>query len=156
MRNVSIQSSGSSANGAWWTLKPFQISEVNKYSVPNTQIYYGITDIRYRIQGNQIWLNPLPQANQTIRLIYTPKMTTLSADSDTVDGISGWTEYIIIDAAIKCMQKEESDVSVLGMQKAAMLKRINDSAANRDSGMPQTVADVRDCNGYPYGTGGAY
>jgi hypothetical protein len=157
MLNVSVQVTSNAANNAWWTLKPFMMAEVNKYAVPNTQLYFGITNLRYRIQGDQIWLNPLPQINQTIRLIYTPKMTTLTSDSDTVQGVSGWTEYIIIDAAIKCLQKEESDVSVLMAQKMAMMKRIDGVSSNRDAGMPHTVADSQASNSFfPWGSGGGF
>lgn len=152
-----VQVTSNVQNNAYWTLKPFNFSERNKYAVPNTQLYFGITNLRYRIQGNQIWLNPLPQINQTVRLFYVPKMTTLSADSDEVQGVSGWTEYIIVDAAIKCMQKEESDVSVLMAQKQALLKRIDGIAENRDAGMPATIADTELSNSfYPWGSSGGY
>jgi hypothetical protein len=78
-------------------------------------------------------------------------MTTLASDTDTVQGVSGWTEYIIVDAAIKMMQKEESDVSVLIAQKQALLARIEAMAHNRDAGMPSTVADAQSSNSfYPY------
>lgn len=60
----------------------------------------------------------------------------------TVDGISGWEEYPVIDVAIKIKDKEESDVQVLGVRKAAMLKRIEDTAANRDPGTAARTADV--------------
>lgn len=158
MRNVSIQSSSvGNPNNSWWTLKPFNMPEVNKYAVPNTQIYFGITNIRYKILGDKLWLNPLAQANQTVRLIYTPLMTTLSSDSDTVQGVSGWTEYIIIDGGIKCLQKEESDVSVLMAQKVEMLKRIEGVSENRDSGMPATVSDTVNSNAcFPWGNGGGW
>lgn len=148
---VDIQVSSPVSNNAWWTLKEFTFAERNKYAVPNTQLYFGITNLRYRIQGDQLWLNPLPQINQTIRLFYIPRMTTLVNDTDEVQGVSGWTEYIIIDAAIKCLQKEESDVSVLMAQKQAMLQRIEAMAQNRDAGMPSTVADAQSSNSfYPY------
>jgi hypothetical protein len=150
---VDVQVTSSVANNAWWTLKPFNFAERNKYAVPNTQLYFGITNLRYRIQGDQLWMNPLPQINQTIRLFYVPKMVTLVADDDEVQGVSGWTEYIIIDAAIKCLQKEESDVSVLMNQKEAMLKRIEAMSENRDAGMPSTVADAQNSNSfYPNGS----
>lgn len=154
--NVSVQVTSAVANAAWWTLKPFMMGEVNKYAVPNTQLYFGITNLRYRIQGNQIWLNPMPQANQTIRLIYTPRMTTLNSDSDTLQGISGWDEYVIVDAAIKCLQKEESDVSVLMAQKMALMKRIEAMANNRDIGFPHTVVDSQASNSfYPWSGSGS-
>jgi len=40
------------------------------------------------------------------------------------------------------LQKEESDVSVLLGQKAAMKRRIEEAANNRDAGQPLTVSDV--------------
>jgi hypothetical protein len=49
---------------------------------------------------------------------------------------------VIIDAAIKCLQKEESDVQVLMAQKAAMKRRIEVAASNRDAGSPLSVSDV--------------
>jgi hypothetical protein len=148
---VDVQVTSPVSNNAYWTLKPFSFAERNKYAVPNTQLYFGITNLRYRIQGDQLWLNPLPQANQTIRIFYIPRMTTLEFDNDEVQGVSGWTEYIITDAAIKCLQKEESDVTVLMAQKQALLARIEAMAQNRDSGMPSTVADAQSSNSfYPY------
>lgn len=60
----------------------------------------------------------------------------------TSDGIGGWLEYVILDAAIKCMAKEETDSRVLQAQIARVEKRINDSASNRDAGAPPTVADT--------------
>jgi hypothetical protein len=96
----------------------------------------------YALTANTLWLAPIPQSGQTVRMLYAPKLTTLSADSDTVDGISGWTEYIICDAAIKCMQKEESDVSVLAAEKASLIKRIQEMSFSRDSANPATVVDT--------------
>lgn len=128
---------------SWVTLKPFNFIERNRYAVPNFQSFYGVTNLRYRLQADKLWLNPVPQANQYIQIWYVPRMQTLSNPSDTLQGVSGWTEYVIIDAAIKCLQKEESDVSVLMAQKQAMIQRIESAAENRDAGSPATVADSR-------------
>lgn len=132
----------SSSPASWVTLRPFTFSERNRYAVPNFQSFYGFTNLRYRILGDQLWLTPLPSAGQTVRLYYVPRMTTLSLDADTLEGVSGWTEYVITDAAIKCLQKEESDPSVLMAQKQALLDRIATQAANRDAGNAARVADV--------------
>jgi len=70
------------------------------------------------------------------------------------DGISGWLEYVITDAAIKMLQKEESDTSVLQLQKAALIKRVEAAGENRDAGSPATIADVQWTNGtWPFGNG---
>ena len=76
-----------------------------------------------------------------------------NAWTSLVDGVNGWEEYITIDAAIKAMQKEESDCSILGAQKAAIIRRIEAEAENRDAGSPPVVADVRGRYGNGYGVG---
>jgi hypothetical protein len=125
----------------WQTLKPFNFAERNRYAPYGVQSLYRNTAIRYRLTGSNIWFTPLPQSGLTIQLWYIPEPTTLSADTDTFDGVSGWEEYVIIDAAIKALQKEESDVSVLMAQKQAMISRIQAMAENRDAGSPATVVD---------------
>jgi hypothetical protein len=80
--------------------------------------------------------------------------SSVIGDNVTADGVSGWLEYVITDAAIKALQKEESDVSVLMAQKMALIKRIEAAAENRDAGMPAQVADVQWTNGtWPFGNG---
>jgi hypothetical protein len=137
---VDLQTSG--APNGWLTLRPFNMAERNRYWRPNAAPIVGFTSLRYRLAGSNLWLTPLPAASQTLRVWYVPRLTTYTGDSDTLDGISGWTEYVIVDAAIKCMVKEESDPSALMAQKAALLKRIEEAAGNRDEGAPPTVSDV--------------
>lgn len=134
----------SSPNG-YVTVKKFNFIDRNKYVYPNTaSTIYGVYNLSYRLLGNNIDFIPVPSANQPIRLWYIPRLTMLVQDADiTTTGISGWLEYIITDAAIKALQKEESDVMVLAAQKIALIKRIEESAINRDVGQPDTISDVR-------------
>lgn len=127
--------------GSWLTVRAFEFNDRNRYSVPNFQSFYGVTNLRYRLNGAYLWLTPLPSAGQVMRIWYIPTLTTLDALASTANGISGWTEYIIVDAAIKCLQKEESDTSVLLAQKQALMKRIEAMADNRDAGPPPKVID---------------
>lgn len=124
------------------TIHPFTFQDRNRYAVPNFQSFYGVTNLRYRLNGNNLWLTPVPAANQIMRMWYIPRLIPLAAPSDTADGISGWTEYIIVDAAMKALNKEESDVSVLVADKAGLIARIEAAAENRDAGAPPKVADV--------------
>jgi hypothetical protein len=133
-------------NDSFITIPPFMFAERNRYSVPNMQAFYGLTNLRYRLQGSNVWFTPTPAAGQVIRVWYIPRLTSLVNLTDVCDGVSGWTEYIIVDAAIKMMQKEESDVSVLGMQKMALIQRIEAAAENRDAGNPQVVSDTQSQN----------
>lgn len=147
----------SNTNDSFVTIRPFNFSDRNRYAVPNFQSFYGVTNMRYRLNGDNLWLTPTPAGGQTIRLWYVPKLTTLSADGDTVDGISGWTEYIIVDACIKALAKQESDVTVFALQKAELIKRIENAAENRDAGNPATVGDTQFSDlWWPTGSGSGY
>jgi len=133
-----------STTNAWVTIKKFDFIARNRYVYPQlTSTYLGVFNLRYRLVGNNLMFIPTPSAGQYVRMWYIPTLTTLSALSSTVQGISGWTEYVICDAAIKCGQKEETDVSVLMAQKMALIKRIEASGMNRDAGQPDTISDIR-------------
>lgn len=123
------------------TIRPFNFADRNRYSVPNFQTFYGVTNLRYRINGGQIWFTPRPAAGQNMRLWYIPRFSALVNNEDIVDGVSGWEEYIVVDAAIKCLAKEESDASIYMAQKGALIQRIEAAAENRDAGSPATVVD---------------
>lgn len=126
---------------SWVTIRRFNMSDRNRYAVPNFQSFYGVTNLRYKLEGSTLWLTPIPTAGQVIRLWYVPRLTPLANDSDTCDGISGWTEYIVVDAAIKAKDKEESDTSVLMARKMGLIQRIEAAAENRDAANPATVSD---------------
>lgn len=70
------------------------------------------------------------------------KLLSAWADSTSLDGISGWEEYVVVDAAIKAMIKEESDPSALMSRKMELKQRVIDSAANRDASLPSRVTDT--------------
>jgi len=134
---------GQSTN-AWVTLKKFDFIQRNRYVYPNIGAsLLGVFNMRYRVMGDKLHFIPTPSANQFIRLWYIPRVTQLLKDTDIMDGVSGWTEYVVVDAAIKALQKEESDVSVLMAQKQMLKQRIEETAMNRDAGAPDTISDTR-------------
>lgn len=148
-------------SNAWVTLHKFDFIARNRYVFPNiTSTFLGVFNLRYRLFGNTLFFIPTPSAGQYIRLWYAPRLIELLKDTDLCDGVSGWTEYLVVDAAIKILQKEESDVSVLAAQKVALIDRINSSAMNRDAGQPDTISDVRTFGerwgGYSDGPSGGY
>ena len=130
------------------TLKPFMFNERGRYQDgSNWAAIVAIQGPRYHLQANQIRFNPSPPGAYNLNMYYVPACPELVSDSDTFDGINGWEEFVIIDAAIKMLQKEESDVSVLLAQKNEIMKRINTMAENRDEGYSFVVQDVqRDWN----------
>jgi hypothetical protein len=143
-------------NNAWVTVHKYNFIDRNKYLYANSNAsIYGYTGLRYRVMGNNIEFVPPPSGGQPIRLQYIPKLRMLLQDTDiTSTSISGWIEYVIVDAAIKALQKEESDVSTLLAQKMVLKARIEEAASNRDAGLPDTISDTRGTNGGWGGWGG--
>lgn len=123
------------------TVFPFVFADRNRRRISD-KLRGLYTTARYRILGNELRLVPADRAEGTYRIWYVPRASEKTLATDVIDGVNGWEEYIVVDAAIKCMQKEESDVSVLMAQKAALQKRIEDMAQNRDAGSSQRVTDV--------------
>ncbi len=143
------------SGNAWVTLSKFDAIERNRYVFPNiTSSFAGVFNMRYRVTDNDIRFIPTPASGQFIRIWYIPRLETLLADSAIMDGVSGWTEYIVVDAAIKALQKEESDVSVLLAQKQALIDRITVAGMNRDAGQPDTISDIRNQKNGNYGGSG--
>lgn len=216
----------SSPNG-WVTLKRFEFIERNKYANPNMAVTWtGMSNLRYRLEGNNLYFVPIPMAGQVAQIWYIPAPTslqyqlptvtalggsigslsdttglssgmnvaggpagglivpnntiisTLSStsvtfsntsnvsspssilsfwnDSQTLDGISGWEEYIIIDAAIKAQIKQEGPFEPLMAQKAEIKARVESMSEGRDVGQAQHVSDALGANNYGSGEGWGY
>lgn len=136
------------SNNAKITVKKFDFIERNRFVFPQiTAGYLGVFNLRYRLMGNTLFFIPTPSAGQWVTVWYVPRLAWLLKDTDILDGVSGWTEYVVIDAAIKALKKEESDTQELTMEKMAMIKRIEDSAMNRDIGQPDTISPTRRMSG---------
>lgn len=124
------------------TVRPFNFNERNNFTNFGTWSFYKNSNVRYRLVGNNLKLTPTPDATGIIRLWYVPVATKLVLDSDSLNDFNAYSEYVIVDAAIKMMQKEESDVSVLFAQKQALIDRIRGKAAQRDAGSSGSVTDI--------------
>jgi hypothetical protein len=129
--------------GFYTTLRRFNFADRNSTtpSAPMLVGYPGLYEMKYQVRADAIvFMQPIVAG--TIRLWYAPVAPTLTADGDTIDDVNGFGEYVVVDTAIKLMTKEESDISGLMAQKAALRDRIIASAATRDIGGPITVSDT--------------
>lgn len=138
------------------TLRKFEFHKRNYYGWPGQHTLTADENIRYRLSHDQIWFVPKPRGTKTIEIIYVPAAPLLSNGSDTLNGVNGWEEYIIIDAAIKCLIKEESDISPLTYQLDKMRDRLNRMRQNRDAGFAESVTDVSRLNNYYYSDNDSY
>lgn len=98
--------------------------------------------VRYGIWGQQLVFKPQAPKSATVVLWYVPTITKLVNDSDVLDGVNGWEEFIILDSAIKAMIKEESDPSALIAQLQMVKDRIATMSKDRDQGEPQKTTDI--------------
>lgn len=133
-----------SSTNAWVTLKKFDFISRNRFVFPQlTTSLLGVFNLQYRVMGSKIYFIPQPVSSQPIGLWYFPRLTTLLADTDVIDGISGWTEYPIVRAAKYALDKEESDTTKLDAELMFLKQRIEETAMNRDAGQPDSISDVR-------------
>ena len=155
-----------------WFLKTHTVSMVSgteEYELPSD--YYKMIKCFWvsggrRYAMSQFMLSELDGSSQTplqggsIEIWYVPQMLLFSANTNAetigsvyVDGAiadptpipplpTGWEDYIALGAAVKLLNREESDSSALLRDQTAIGKRIIAMAEPRDTGTPQRIQDV--------------
>ncbi len=128
--------------GEWCEVKSFEWNLRNSSSSLNRTNGRYHPRLRYRITGNKLRFIPTDQATGTYRYWAIPLFDPLVATTDTVDGYNGWEEYIVIDAAMKCLRKEESSIKDHMAAKQGLIATITEGARNRDVGETHGTTDV--------------
>ena len=127
---------------SWYPIKPFEMAERGRWVNANKLAYVGLINIAYKIMGSNIIFYPQESVSGSYRYWYIPQRTPLVLDTDTMDGLQGFQRFVVIDAAIKCSQKEEADCSALLEEKNEIIAEINSMARNSDMGYPKKVQDT--------------
>lgn len=86
---------------------------------------------RYMLSGNRLLLVPTPTSVETLRITYVPTLTTIDS-THTLDGVHGWDEYVVLDAAVKCRESCRMEPGTLLSDRAACEARIIAMAPRRD------------------------
>jgi hypothetical protein len=133
LRGVDRQISG---NTSWVTLKRFNFKDRNVFMNPwGTILTTAYNDVMYDMQGDNLKFIPQQNVAGHYRIWYSETLTPLVDGYDLIrSDFNKFADYIIIDSAMKCLAKEESDVSVLAMQLEAIKARISKMVVNRDDG----------------------
>lgn len=143
-------------------LRPYMLDERHDRGLWYAGSGWGYLErARYRLEGlinpttgdytHQITLKPAPTASGTnITLLYIRHAPELDLDTDVWDGFNGWEEYAIVDAAIKCLEKEESSTIALERRKERLIERIEGLASSHDNSFPERVVDVTGRMAYLY------
>ena len=135
------------SGGLTRSVKPYMFAERNAYPTGHGE------DLFYHIQGDTIRFIPSSPPSGTVTLWYVPEPQYFVAADLTASPsprlsvkarhvARGYEEFIILDAAVKCLLKEESDVKILMAQRELVRKRITEAAATRQSGDPYRIVDV--------------
>lgn len=135
----------------------FSWEERNLYlAAPALTPYYPIVAYRFvqnpTTQKDAIQIIPNVSTGVTnLRVWYYPNPKVLTNANDTLDGRSGWEEWVVVDAAMKLLAKEESDTTQLEREATRIWAQIALVAQNRDSGQSKRVTDVSYNTGmWPY------
>ena len=111
----------------WWIpLEEIDIREIHQVQFTNASQSFW-----YRLSGQTIILYPTPAANGSYRHIYAPAPADLTTDSQTIDGVAGWEEAVILEVAIRCAMKWEGEVTGLLEERAQVDARIDEEAEMR-------------------------
>lgn len=115
----------------------------NRYRATGSRAY------AYRVVGATIALYPSPASGQTYLLTYVPAPASLvdAVDATTIDGVSGWEEFLVVVAAKKARIREESDVSALVAEENQLRQRIAEMAEQREAAEPRVIHDVYEGRG---------
>ena len=134
------------------TARPFMWSERNRfkwypgwiYSQPVFYRLLGKASTVAASAGDSLMLIPKPSGQFTCTLWYTPTPPVLVNGSDTFDGVSGFEEYAVLDAAIKLLVKQEQmeHAQALMQMQAQKKDEILGMLQNRDAENPERVQDV--------------
>lgn len=129
------------------SLLRFDFIKRNQYVYPNsTSTIYGVYNMRYRLQGQNLMLIPTPAGSQNLLMWYTPRLPALLQDTDiTTIGTSGWLRYVIVRAAKYALDKEQEGANTdkLDTELLFLKTRIEQMAQNRDAGIPDTISETR-------------
>jgi hypothetical protein len=114
---------------------PYQEEQRNAFRNMPLAAGWGFSaPIYYQIQGTDISFIPAPQGAYSVTVNYVPTAPVLSDPNDTIDSINGWEEFIVLDAAIKCLLKagEAETIPSLTQRLEQQRHRIRSMAPRRD------------------------
>lgn len=133
---VELQQGGGSND--YFSLPKFSFAERNTKRRSNAALY----NYMYRLHGSNVKLIPPPAGGLTLQLWYVPVLADFVDDTSTIDTISGFEEWLVLDVVEKILTAEESDTSTVARQKADFEQHIIEMATPRDANAPEQVVDV--------------
>jgi hypothetical protein len=106
----------------------------------------GAWQTRYFFQYNieqgrfELFVFPKPRETNDLFVRYIPTAPMLSLGTDELKFPSNWDEWVVFDAAIQCLNKEESDPTPLMEEREKRERRLKDDIRSM---APATVGTIR-------------
>ena len=97
----------------------------------------------YRVVADRIIIGPGVAAGPSLVIAYARTFTDMALTSDTLDGRDGWEEWVVWDATVKCLVKEESDARQAATERDQVLARIKKQLLTRDFAKPHRAVKTR-------------
>lgn len=144
------QAATSDATG-WVPLWPFEMNELagllNRTDGNADTVRYRLRNERTDVSGvltpvRKVELRPTPRYAFTLRLEYLPTTIASTADNAVVEGLDGFEDIPVLQAAIYALQKEESDATALVAWLQREEARLDEMATAQDRNRPERVVDV--------------
>ena len=86
---------------------------------------------------------PQPTANHCVVVHFLHGAPELTLDSDVLNGINGWEEWVVWQAASYCLNKEESNWAYAIQRRNEVEQRMAKAGPTRDKNKARRVRDVR-------------
>lgn len=108
-----------------------------RYDADRYQTHY-----RYKTEANNLRIDPLPESTEQLIMTYVPKPTRITSSSDTFDVIAGFDDFILYDAAIQVMMRQERDPAPYVAMRQDALNQVIQTVSPREVADPVNVRDV--------------
>lgn len=124
-----------------WTFERYTLYQnASSWGVPQMPVSYRLFTDGTGVPGLQF--APTPQSAYPIRVFYFTPFVDLVNGSDTFDGRDGWEEWVVLDAAIKCLVKSQEPVRDVQTEREKVEARIRDQMRTPDLDRPSQVRDT--------------
>lgn len=127
--------------GVTRTLRPLPHGERNRFN-SDTLTWQSQRQLYYRLELTSIRLFPTPDAAYNVIVYYVNSGNLDFTGSGFVDGYNGWEEYIVLEAALMVLDKDNRRKEHIERRLADLKDSIISSVRGIDDGEPQVVTDV--------------
>lgn len=133
--------SGSNNDENYYPLRNYPWRSRNRFQASFSR--YGLYPrVGYRLIGSKLTFVPNEQAEGNYRLWYVPLAQELVNDTDTIERYNGFEQLIVIDTAIKMLNKEESDTGPLMIERERQIQRMKRMLIDRDISDGDRIEEV--------------